>query len=140
MNKIPDTFVPDTPPVKMLSIWWIIALGVLSAVFSLSMFFLQASRQTVQVSGKIVTIMDSSVMIVNARGEVTNLLITPETKINLIKVTTGTQSTPPPPPTNEITNLQIGQFIHAFGQRDASGLFKTDDIRVIKQREPKVKN
>jgi len=138
MDSTLDTSTPDKTPVKTLSIWWIIALGISSTLFSVSMFYWQVAHHTDQATGKIVTIMDSSVMIVDKRGKVTALTITPETTIHAAKVTTTPDE--PLPPKNDVNQLAIGQIVHTFGVIAPDGKFISTDIRVVDRHEPKIKN
>lgn len=130
------TSISDSSPQKPHSLWWLVALGVGSVVFSVSLFFWQTVHHTDQVSGKIVSIMDNSVMVVGVRGDVTALMITSITKIHIPPVD-KTPGLTARPATNDITNLSIGQFIHAFGNVDTAGQFISEDIRVMKQRDVK---
>jgi hypothetical protein len=97
-----------------------IGLAIVSFIFSLSMFWLQASEPTDHITGKVVSVESNAIVIMSARGNVTTLHITPNTKIGDI---------------GPLTNLATGTPVMALGIFTNKDTFVVDAIRRFQKHQ-----
>lgn len=98
---------------KIISMW--AGVAVLFFLISLAMLFIQVHSSADQISGKITSINQNEIIIVDAQGATTSLMINTDTKIR--------EST---------SQLSPGTYIHSIGTKTSDNTFQSRGIRVIK--------
>jgi hypothetical protein len=94
---------------------WSIGIATLFALLSLAFILFHAERGPMQIVGKVSSVSEQQIVIVNARGYTTTLVPKPNT----------------PNPLQSST-LTPGMFVQAFGTRIAPNTFEVEHVQILK--------
>ncbi len=102
-------------------VWWVLAVLVSSALFSIGLFVWQVANDTEQRSGKVASVTSTTLTIVDGRGRTSVIKLTPDTEVR-----------------GRTATLIPGQFVHVVGVVREGGTVIGESIYVVEQRPPKV--